>query len=358
VTAEHEAKQNQLRRELQLREEKLVVAHALLKQAQVESSASMQRVSRIQAQQQTLEQGYEIRIAALNKELADGVAMAKSVQQEKDSLVDQLKAVQVQVATLEEEAVMREDAFHLLMLSEDSKKMTLEMQRSLQTAREEAEDWKLRYYMTLNAAGGTENETSAWKKQMTPPAHAINNGDGGSVITATPPSSMMVTHDSWADKLNAREAALAAQAKQLEAKAQLLNVAEAKLQDMRRSIAMQASTFLKKQPQDGGVMEREAVESGHSGSHHQSTAFVYVNSDGKESGYDLPVLVHTVVSWLPPVTRPAVLRCVDASRRSIAGSFRDSSGQVALVQQLQRSPRLWIAACIFVVMFIYILSTV
>lgn len=343
VNAEHEVERSQLMRELQLREDELLVSHTLLKQVQMDSNTYVQRISRIQTQQETLEQGYTTKIAALDRELADGAATVQSLEQEKESLLDRLKASQQQVAALEEEAVIREEALHSLVLSENSKKVALDMQQSLLAAREEAEEWKLQYFAMLDTRGRGDGKDEKPKEWQVPVSCQAGQGSEGTASEILVPSSSR--KESWAAELKAREAAVAAQESQLQKKAQLLDAAEAKLQDMRRSMAMQASHLLKQQLQDGP----NGRKSGHSDVNSTS---VLVDQDRKENYYDLPALAHSVVSFLPAHTRPGVIRYLDSSRRGTTDCLRACGGRFLL---LQRSPRLFIGTLLTVIIFIYCL---
>ncbi|GET86646.1 hypothetical protein, conserved [Leishmania tarentolae] len=243
---EHEAEKTQLLRELQMRQEELKVAHTLLKQVQVENSRYMERVSQAQTERQALEQRYAAKVSALSQELAERIHAADEAQLASKRLQEQLRTSQQQVATLEEESTMREEAFHSLMFSEDSKRITLDLQRAAQAARDEAEKWKVQYYASVTASQPPSAAAAAATSQGTPSpkkSTETDRQDGSAAVSASAEAGAR-THEEWQNQLAAREAKLDLQAAELARKATLLAAAEAKLNKMRSSMASQASVLL------------------------------------------------------------------------------------------------------------------
>ncbi|TPP39820.1 hypothetical protein CGC20_30745 [Leishmania donovani] len=234
---EHEAEKTQLLRELHLREEELKVAHTLLKQVQVENSRYMERVSHAQTERQALEQRYAAKVSALSQELAERIQAADEVQLANKRLQEQLRTSQQQVATLEEESTMREEAFHSLMFSEDSKRITMDLQRALQAARDEAEEWKMQYYASVTASQPPSAAVAATSQGGPSPQKSAEADGEHESAAATAPAAAVRTPEAWHDQLAAREANLDLQAAQLARKAALLAAAEAKLNKMRSSMA-------------------------------------------------------------------------------------------------------------------------
>ncbi|KPI83455.1 hypothetical protein ABL78_7511 [Leptomonas seymouri] len=328
---EHEAEKAQLLRELQLREEELKVAHTLLKQVQTESSGYLQSVSHAQTEKQALEQRYAAKVATLSEQLTERMRAVDEAQAMNKRLQEQLHTAQKQVATLEEESTMREEAFHSLMLSEDNKRLVMELQKAVQTARDDAEEWKMQYYTTMCSLSGAKSET----EERVGDASTLPEGGGGDGVpssSATAASKMSEGRNAnsshtvlaaavgnpqaWYEQLAAKESSLEAQAAELEHKAHLLEAAEAKLNDMRRYMANQANLLLRQQSSgrresDNGssIVFREGEGAG--------------DEDPDRDMLDASPIIRTAASLLPfSLHRP--LRTLEGHRRrlNLPGSFR------------------------------------
>ncbi|KAG5484727.1 hypothetical protein LSCM1_06548 [Leishmania martiniquensis] len=322
---EYEAEKAQLLRELQLREEELKVAHTLLKQVQVENSQYMERVSHAQTEQQALEQRYAAKVSAFSQELAERINAADKAQVVNKRLQEQLRASQQQVATLEEESTMREEAFHSLMFSEDSKRITMELQRAVQAARDEAEEWKMQYYASVTAsscpsaaAATSPADPSQQKRTKTDDAHV------SAVVGAPAAAAAVRTPQAWHDQLAAREADLNSQAAQLARKAALLEAAEAKLNKMRSSMASQASILLQ-QSRSGSRGGGSSGVAGPHGRREDGDSVVFAggghrdnaeDDDNDRSLADTSPLISTAVSLLPSALHGS-LRLLEAQRRRL-----------------------------------------
>ncbi|KPA76944.1 hypothetical protein ABB37_07321 [Leptomonas pyrrhocoris] len=379
---EHEAEKSQLLRELQLREEELKVAHTLLKQVQVESSGYQQRVSHAQTEKQALEQRYAAKVAALNAKLAERVQVVEEAQVVTKRLQEQLRTAQQQVATLEEESIMREEAFHSLMLSEDDKRVVMELQRAVQTARDEAEAWKMQYYTALSSppngaktatgdrggtpsaiqeggrsSGGRDGGEAALSTAASPAVETNHNNRDGASPHAVPAAAVR-TPQAWHEQLAAKEASLEAHAAQLERKAHLLDAAEAKLNDMRRSLASQASILLQQQKggrrernSDNGVVFREGKDGGG------------LVEESEHEMLGASPIISTAASLLPS-TWHGSLRALETQRRRLhlPGSCRcmfcffSGGGNSGAPLRLRRDPFVFTLIVILFVMLIIVVS--
>lgn len=371
---EHEAEKAQLLRELQLREEELKVAHTLLKQVQAESSGYLQRVSHAQTERQALEQRYAGKVAALSADLAEKMRSVDEAQRATQRLQEQLRTAQQQVATLEEESTMREEALHALMLSEDNKRLVMDLQTALQAARDEAADWKMQYYTAVSAPPATTNTTAkasaGYREGETAARRGIqdgnehekenlnnnNNGNddsrGSSFLASAGPSATVDTGSphtfsrspkAWEEQLAAREAKLSVQAVQLEHKSHLLEAAEAKLNDMRRSLAAQASQLLQQQTQRKG--RRDVNRGG------DVDDVVFrdndVDEDGERDMMEASPVILTAASLLP-TSLHNTLRTLEGHRRRLhlPGGFRcfscffSGGGASGAPLRLRRNPLL------------------
>ncbi|KAG5483865.1 hypothetical protein CUR178_06862 [Leishmania enriettii] len=323
---EYEVEKSQLLRELQLREEELKVAHTLLKQVQVENSQYMECVSHAQTEQQALEQRYAAKVSALSQELAERINAADEVQLMNKLLQEQLRTSQQQVAMLEEESTMREEAFHSLMFSEDNKRIIMELQRAVQAARDEAEEWKMQYYASVTAPRGSAAVAAAATSQAGPSQQKPTDA-GGTHVSASasaPATASVSTPQAWHDQLAAREADLSAQAAQLARKAALLEAAEAKLNRMRSSMASQAKLLLK-QSRSGGrgggssgpVSPHGRREDGgnvvFAGGGHSDNA---EDDDSDHRFVDTSPFISTAASLLPSALHGS-LRLLEAQRRRL-----------------------------------------
>ncbi|TPP53057.1 hypothetical protein CGC21_1045 [Leishmania donovani] len=321
---EHEAEKTQLLRELHLREEELKVAHTLLKQVQVENSRYMERVSHAQTERQALEQRYAAKVSALSQELAERIQAADEVQLANKRLQEQLRTSQQQVATLEEESTMREEAFHSLMFSEDSKRITMDLQRALQAARDEAEEWKMQYYASVTASQPPSAAVAATSQGGPSPQKSAEADGEHESAAATAPAAAVRTPEAWHDQLAAREANLDLQAAQLARKAALLAAAEAKLNKMRSSMASQASLLLQ-QSKSGGRAGGSSGVGGPHGRRENGDSGVFTGGgdrsnaedDDSDRGLaDTSPLISTAASLLPSSLHGS-LRLLEAQRRRL-----------------------------------------
>lgn len=245
---EQEQERQQFLREVHRRDEQLAVLQALLKQAQSELSTSQQRISRAQTEKQSLEQHYAKKVSSLSNELALQLDQLGEAQRTTEDLTRQLREAKEQIRSLEGDAATREEAFQSLMLSEDDKQLVKQLQQSLLASRDEAEDWRLRYYQLQENRHGQAASRSE---------HAIDSQAAASVdpskdSAAEGTTSILIDArhgsadpDTRLRAIAEREAALTAQAAQLETKAQLLRSAEVKLEEMKKSLASQASVLLR-----------------------------------------------------------------------------------------------------------------
>ncbi|CBZ24492.1 conserved hypothetical protein [Leishmania mexicana MHOM/GT/2001/U1103] len=321
---EHEAEKTQLLRELHLREEELKVVHTLLKQVQVENSRYMERVSHAQTERQALEQRYAAKVSALSQELAERIHATDEAQLANKRLQEQLRTSQQQVATLEEESTMREEAFHSLMFSEDSKRITMDLQRAVQAARDEAEEWKMQYYASVTASQ-PPSATAAATSQGGPSPQKSTEADGKHECATAPASAAAArTPEAWRDELAAREANLDLQAAQLARKAALLAAAEAKLNKMRSSMASQA-TLLLQQSRIGGRAGGSSGVGGPHGRRENGDSGVFTggadrgnpeDEDSDRGLADTSPLISTAASLLPSSLH-GPLRLLEAQRRRL-----------------------------------------
>jgi hypothetical protein len=368
---EYEAEKAQLLRELQLREEELKVAHTLLKQVQAESSGYLQRVSHAQTERQALEQRYAAKIATLSEELTERMRAVDEAQAVSKRLQDQLRTAQQQVATLEEESTMREEAIHSLMLSEDNKRLVMDLQRAVQVARDEAEGWKMQYYAAISshpngaakhADGASKNASGTDDAAPSPSLFSSTSGVGtGSAQDGSEASLAAMgtrTPQAWQKQLAAREASLEAQAAQLTRKAHLLEAAEAKLNDMRRSMASQASLLLQQQKS--------------SQRNRSSAADSVVFRDGEDGAEDVDrdmldasPLISTAASLLPSALHGS-LRTLEIHRRRLhlPGSCRcfsccfSGGGTSGAPLRLRRNPVLFTLMALVLLVLIISLCVV
>ncbi|CAG9570159.1 conserved hypothetical protein [Leishmania major strain Friedlin] len=321
---QHEAEKTQLLRELHLREEELKVAHTLLKQVQAENSRYMERVSHAQAERQALEQRYAAKVSALSQELAERTHAMDEAQLANKRLQEQLRNSQQQVATLEEESTMREEAFHSLMFSEDSKRITMDLQRAVQAARDEAEEWKMQYYASVTASQPPPAAAAATSQGGPSPQKSAEADSEHESAAATASAAAVRTPEAWHDQLAAREANLDLQAAQLARKAALLAAAEAKLDKMRSCMASQASLLLQ-QSKSGGRAGGSSSVGGPYGRRENGDSSVFTGGgdrsnaedDDSDRGLaDTSPLISTAASLLPSSLHGS-LRLLEAQRRRL-----------------------------------------
>ncbi|KAK7200683.1 hypothetical protein NESM_000125400 [Novymonas esmeraldas] len=329
---EHEAEKTQLVRELQLREEELKVAHTLLKQVQMESSRAVERVSRAQTERQALEQRYAEKVAALSQELAGRIHAVDEAVTMNKRLQEQLRTTQQQVTMLEDESTMREEAFHSLMLSEDNKRLVMELQRAVQTARDEAQEWRMQYYSSLTGTHASAKDAAPAASPPSPRQSLEPDQDGAGGESS--PAGEVRTPQAWQDQLTARAAQLEAHAAQLARKAALLDTAEAKLQEMRRSMASQASLLLQQQQQQQQQQRGGAVRGGGNGGGRRggrphddnAAAGVFVDGGDDTGGVDSEDNERDLADTSPfisiaasvlPSTLHGSLRALEAQRRRL-----------------------------------------
>lgn len=338
---EHEAEKAQLLRELQMREEELKVAHTLLTQVQAESSGYLQRVSHAQTERQALEQRFAAKVAMLSEELRERMRAVDEAQTANRRLQEQLCTAQQQVATLEEESTMREEAFHSLMLSEDNKRLVMDLQKAVQVARDEAEGWKMQYYTALGGGGGGHASGAVAPVAS---ASASNNQDGVGHSNDHAPAVLVRTPDVWQKQLAEKEASLKEQAEQLEHKAHLLEAAETKLNDMRRSIASQASLLLQQQQQKMSSKHERGGGGGDNAGFGEGDSCA---EDGERDMLDASPIISTAASLLPTSLHGS-LRTLEGHRRRLhlPGSCRCMSyffsggGTRSAPLRLRRKPML------------------
>ncbi|CAJ1018774.1 hypothetical protein Q4I30_001719 [Leishmania utingensis] len=322
---EREAEKTQLLREQQLREEELKVAHTLLKQVQMENSRYMERILHAQTERQALEQRYAAKVSALSQELAERIRAADETQIVNKHLQEQLRTFQQQVATLEEESTMREEAFHALMFSEDNKQAAMDLQRAAQAARDEAEEWKMQYYASVTGSHSPTATAAAASQPgpSLPKSAGADDAHGSAAVSASAEASAR-TPQAWHDQLAAREANLNSQEAQLARKAALLAAAEAKLNKMRSSMANQASLLLQQSKSSGRDGGSSDVGDPH-GRRGDSDSRVFIGGDDRGSLMDddrdrdlsdVSPLIFTAASLLPSALHGS-LRLLEAQRRRL-----------------------------------------
>ncbi|EKF39237.1 hypothetical protein MOQ_000540 [Trypanosoma cruzi marinkellei] len=231
----HETELQRLMEDVYQREEQLMTLQALLRQAQHEAETANQRIAAAGVEKERSEQRLAEKVAALSKELANRMEQSQQLNVEVERLQRELSLQEALVHSLEEEARIREEAFTSLTLSEDNRQLVQGLQEALQKSREEAELWHSRYEEVMQ-------ETTN-KSVFVPFGGGRDSSPDRFVLS----------------EIAQREEALATEAARLESKARLLKSTEARLEELKRSIASQAN-FILQQRESGDDVHRRDTE--------------------------------------------------------------------------------------------------
>ncbi|ORC88579.1 uncharacterized protein TM35_000162170 [Trypanosoma theileri] len=232
-----ETERQRLMDDLYQREEQLATLHTLLRQAQNEAATAQQRIAGARAEKERSEQRLTEKVAALSKELANRMEESQKLTVEVERLNREVNRQETLVRSLEEEASMREEAFTSLMLSEDSRALVQGLQTALQESREEAELWRCRYEENMQREGrGTA---------------VVIRGDDENEMNGN------TSHE-----LEQHREALAAEALRLKSKEKMLKATEQRLEELKRSMASQASLILQQHGGDESGRRKDVDGSG------------------------------------------------------------------------------------------------
>ncbi|KAF5223990.1 hypothetical protein ECC02_002885 [Trypanosoma cruzi] len=231
----HETELQRLMEDVYQREEQLMTLQALLRQAQHEAETANQRIAASRAEKERSEQRLAEKVAALSKELANRMEQSQQLSVEVERLQREVSSQEALVHSLEEEARIREEAFTSLTLSEDNRHLVQGLQEALQKSREEAELWRSRYEEVM--------------QETTNKSVFVPFGGGGGGDSSTDRFVL--------SEIAQREEALATEAARLESKARLLKSTEARLEELKRSIASQANFILQHRESVDDVHRRD-----------------------------------------------------------------------------------------------------
>lgn len=216
----HELEQQRYMNEVYQREEQLATLQTLLHQAQHEAEAAQRRISNVRLEREQMEQQLTERVAGLSRELASRMEYAQQLAAEVNSLQRELGRQEGLVRSLEEEANMREEAFQTLLLSEENRALVMGLQEALQKSRDDAEAWARKYEEAVQQTKST---------CAVPIGYPCDGNDGD---------------ERKFRELAQREKALEEENLRLQTKAKLLRAMELRLEELKRSMASQASTIL------------------------------------------------------------------------------------------------------------------
>ncbi|RNF10620.1 hypothetical protein TraAM80_01436 [Trypanosoma rangeli] len=232
----HEVERQRWVEDMYQREEQLLTLQTLLRQAQHEAETANQRIAAAGVEKERSEQCLAQKVAALSKELATRMEQSQLLNVEVGRLQREVSSQEALIHGLEEEARIREEAFTSLTLSEDNRNLVQGLQKALQESREEAELWRCRYEEALQDATGATT--------------VVPFGEGKNDTTKLVSS-----------ELTQREEALAKEEVRLELKARLLKSTEARLEELKRSLASQASVILQQHDSDDDGRRRDMERS-------------------------------------------------------------------------------------------------
>nr|CCC95308.1 unnamed protein product [Trypanosoma congolense IL3000] len=222
VERAHECERQRYMNEVYRREEQLATLQTLLRQAQHEAEAAHDRIHNVKLEKERVEQKLMERVEGLNRELASRAEQTQQLTAEVNTLQRELSRQEGLARSLEEEANMREEAFQSLLLSEENRTLVLGLQEALQKTRDEVENWRSKY------------------------EDAMREVNSFTVLPMDCSSRGSSDHEHMMQSLTQREKAVEEAESRLQVKAKLLRAEELRLEHLKRSMAVQASTILER----------------------------------------------------------------------------------------------------------------